>query len=448
MLKHDAAERVIVGLGATGLSVARYLHGLGLPFRVVDRSPAPSGIDELRRLDDSLELHSGELSEAQLAGADQLIVSPGVDPRQAPLQAARARGAELLGDIELFYRAATAPIVAITGTNGKSTVTSLVAAMASADGRRVRSGGNLGTPALDLLDDTADLYVLEVSSFQLQTVIAFRAQVAAFLNLCPDHLDRYDSVADYRAAKLRVHRGAGTVVCNADDPATWPLPDSAARQWRFTGGVPRADEFGVVEYAGARYLARGRERLLAVTELGLLGRHNELNALAALAIGHALGLRHESMLQVLRGFRGLPHRCELVADQDGLRFVNDSKATNVGAAVAAIQGCATRGRIVLIAGGIAKEPDFTPLREALAGRGRLALLLGTAAQSMAEQLEGAVAVERVPDMEAAVRRARQLGEPGDLVLLSPACASFDQFRDFAARGDAFRRAVLGEADSD
>lgn len=445
-MMQDAAAKIshiVVGLGRTGLSCARFLARRGVPFAVVDSREHPPALASFRSEFPDVELRTGTLDAAFLAGARELLVSPGLDPHLSAFAAARAAGAAVIGDIELFHREARAPIVAITGTNGKSTVTTLVGMMAHAAGLRCGCGGNLGTPALELLDPAAALYVLELSSFQLETVIDFAADVATILNFAPDHLDRYPDLDAYHRAKLRVYDGARHVVFNRDDPRTFAPASCTATRSSFGLGSAHAPDYGLVESSGQPWLARGSEPLLAVSELGLRGRHNVGNALAALALADAAGIPRAAQLAVLREYRGLPHRCQHVRHFEGIDYFDDSKGTNVAAAVAALRGLAAdcAGRIVLIAGGVAKENEFTALAAELARVGRAVVLIGEAAVRMQDALGDVLPVRRAAGMDAAVSVARSLAQTGDIVLLSPACASFDMFRDFEERGDAFARAV-------
>jgi UDP-N-acetylmuramoylalanine--D-glutamate ligase len=434
---------LIAGLGATGLSVARHLAACGEIFAVVDSRPAPPGLAALRAQYPEVPVFLGPLDAELLARATRIIASPGLALSEPALAAAAGAGVEILGDIELFARAARAPVVAITGSNGKSTVTELVGAMAAAAGRRVAVGGNLGTPALDLLGDEVELYVLELSSFQLETTASLAAEVATVLNLSPDHLDRHGDLAAYRRAKRRIYRGARQLVVNRDDPATEALTAPGVRHWSFGLSAPAGPtEFGLVARADGAWLARGDRPLLAVSELRVAGRHNVANALAALALGTAAGLAEAAMCAALRAFRGLPHRCQVVLERDGITWIDDSKATNVGAAIAALAGL-DRGtaNLVLIAGGQGKGQDFAELAAALPGRVRLAILIGAAAAAIEAAIAGRVPVARADSMVAAVARARAAARPGDLVLLAPACASFDMFTGYADRGECFVRAA-------
>ncbi len=437
---------LVVGLGKSGLSAARYLAARGAEVSVTDTRPAPPGLETLRAELPAVPVHAGGFDADAFARAETLVVSPGVSVQEPLIAEARARGAEVLGDIELFARENTAPVVAITGSNGKSTVTTLVARMAERSGLVTGLGGNIGTPALELLaGEPKELQVLELSSFQLETTDSLRPVAAALLNLSADHLDRYAGLADYTAAKIRIYHGAETLVVNRDDPRVLATLDAVTHGQaviRFGLGEPEDNGFGLREVGGEPWLCRGPENLLPAAELKIPGRHNLANALAALALGYAAGLKLPAMLAALREFPGLPHRTQWVAERAGVTFVNDSKATNVGAALAAIEGLPA-ARIVLIAGGQGKGQDFSPLREAVRRRCRAVLLIGEDAPKLAAALDGATVIETLPDLEAAVRRGAELAEAGDAVLLSPACASFDQFAGFAERGERFAAAVEG-----
>ncbi len=435
---------LVVGLGKSGLSAARYLAARGAEVSVTDTRVHPPGLDALRTELPAVPVFAGGFDPDAFARAETLVVSPGVSVQEPPIAEARARGAEVLGDIELFARENTAPVVAITGSNGKSTVTTLVAAMAERSGLVTGLGGNIGTPALELLEGAPkELQVLELSSFQLETTDSLRPVAAALLNLSEDHMDRYAGLADYTAAKTRIYHGAETLVVNRDDPrvvATLSLVQAGQAVIRFGLGAPEGNDFGLCEQAGETWLCRGRETLLPASALKIPGRHNLANALAALALGYAAGLKLPAMLEALRAFAGLPHRTQWVAEKGGVTYINDSKATNVGAALAAIEGIGT-GRLVLIAGGQGKGQDFAPLREAVARRCRAVLLIGEDAPALAAALGDAAPVERLADLDSAVARAAELAAPGDVVLLSPACASFDQFSGYAERGERFIAAV-------
>jgi UDP-N-acetylmuramoylalanine--D-glutamate ligase len=363
-----------------------------------------------------------------------LVVSPGVAVRQDAIQRAAQQGKTVLGDIELFALLVEQPVVAITGSNGKSTVTTLVGEMLRCDQRKVAVGGNLGTAALDLLEQEAELYVLELSSYQLETTTSLRPKVAALLNLCEDHLDRYPSYRDYVEAKQRVFNNAEICVSNLDDALT--RHDS--RDTCFSLDPHSDAAFRLLE-DGALWLAHGKEAWLPVDRLGISGRHNWANALAAMAIAYHLGVSRAAIVLALQEFRGIPHRSQWVAEIDGVEWINDSKATNVGAAQASIEG---RDRpVILIAGGQSKGADMSVMCDSIRQKVKHVLLLGEDAARLQQAWEGASDIEFVDSMRAAVQRARQLAEHGDCVLLAPACASFDMYARFEARGDDFMQCV-------
>jgi UDP-N-acetylmuramoylalanine--D-glutamate ligase len=346
----------------------------------------------------------------------------------------------VIGDIELFARAAVAPVIAVTVSNGKSTVTTWVGEMARAAGRITRVGGNLGTPALDILqDEEPDLYVLELSSFQLETTWSLAPAAAAVLNLSPDHLDRYSGVAEYAAAKQRIFRHAAVQVVNADDRLASALVDPRRPVRRFTLAKPGDDEYGVAEHAGAEWLTRGGQPVVPVNALRVSGRHNVANALAALALGDAAGLPEAALVRALQNFQGLPHRMQWVAELNGVSWYNDSKGTNPGATCAAASGL--QQPLVLLAGGDAKGADFSPLRDVLAGKARAVILFGRDAPLIESVLDGVVPVHHATSLQEAVRLASRTAQPGDAVLLSPACASFDMFSGYEQRGRVFMDAV-------
>lgn len=444
LAQHRAASsehRVVVGLGATGLSCARHFYRLGLPFTVVDTRAQPPGLAELRREMPHIQVFTGEYPEELVASAMELVVSPGIAMSAPIVMQAIAAGVEVIGDIDLFMREAAAPVVGITGSNAKSTVTELLGQMARDAKIHVGVGGNLGTPALDLLAPKCDLYVLELSSFQLERAQRLNLAVATVLNISADHLDRHGSLPDYRLAKHRIFQGCKKVVVNADDPMTIPLASPAVDvvSWRMAEPQPRG--FGLRRQAGAEYLCHGFETLLPVTELGLPGRHNVANALAALALGHSAGLPMAAMQDTLRAFKGLPHRCELIGEIDGVRYVNDSKGTNIGATEAALRGLGGERDILLIAGGQGKGADFSQLQQAVARHCKLLILLGEDAPLLQQALSSSVPVIVVSSLEEAVNLAAKQAQPGDAVLLSPACASFDMFSGYVQRGEAFCAAV-------
>jgi UDP-N-acetylmuramoylalanine--D-glutamate ligase len=435
--------RIVVGLGKSGMSLVRFLARRGLAFAVVDTRANPPELATLREQLPQVEVRCGELDVDFLCRASELLISPGLAIATPALQEAARRGVKLSGDIDLFARYAKAPIVAITGSNAKSTVTTLVGEMAAAAGKKVAVGGNLGTPALDLLDDEVELYVLELSSFQLETTDQLNAEVATCLNISEDHMDRYASLAAYHLAKHRIFRGARQVVVNRDDALSRPLVADDLPCWSFGLGKPDFKRFGLLEEGGEKCLAYQFDALLPVRELKIRGAHNQANALAALALGHAAGLPMAPMLEALKRFAGLPHRCQWVGERNGVAYYDDSKATNVGAALAAIEGLGAdlAGKLVLLAGGDGKGADFSALARPVAQYCRAVLLLGRDAERLAAALGEGVPLIRVSSLEQAVQRAAELARPGDAVLLSPACASLDMFKNFEERGRLFAQAV-------
>ncbi|MBV8062773.1 MAG: UDP-N-acetylmuramoyl-L-alanine--D-glutamate ligase [Nevskia sp.] len=451
---------LVVGLGKSGAATARYLAGAGAALALTDSRPAPGGLDEARAAAPGGEFHLGRFDApqpwSQYACA---VVSPGVSLDEPFIAALRRAGVEILGDIELFARAAAAPVIGITGSNGKSTVTTLVGEMAAAAGLRAGVGGNLGTPALDLLDARAQLYVLELSSFQLETTESLKLAAATILNVSPDHLDRHGSVERYTAAKARIYAHAQTAVVNRDDRATHSGAHLARRIVSFGLEPPPPGHYGLVQHEGRTWLAAPRpgaelavgsraqgvssqfpaSPLLPLDALRIQGLHNAANALAALALADAAAIPREASLRALTGFNGLPHRCEWVAQSGGVTWINDSKGTNVGASLAALQGFS--GPLLWLGGGQGKGQDFTALRVPLQQKARAAIVFGEDAARIERDLGGVLPVKRVPDLAAAVAEARKLAQPGDRVLLSPACASLDQFKNYEDRGRQFAALV-------
>ena len=436
------ADNLVFGLGITGMSVARYLKRNGIDALFVDSRSEPPGLDELHELLPDADVILGENATVQLSNINRIIASPGVADSEPMLIVARKAGIDVVSDIELFAQDAEAPIVAVTGSNGKSTVTTLLALMCDAAGMTALAGANLGEPALDLLlQDKPDLYVLELSSFQLQRTETLPAKVAVLLNVSADHLDWHESEKNYRNAKYRIFRNAAAAVISRNDPDIAKHVSKGTRIVSFGLDVPEDEHYGLREEEGGEFLARGEQLLLATSELALVGRHNQLNALAALAAGELMGLELPAMLQVLAEFPGLPHRMQLVARKQGVDFINDSKATNVGAAVAAVESI--DGIIVLIAGGESKGGDFDDLSNAVSDRLRAAVLIGSDADRIADALADKAPVVFANDIDDAVVQAAGYAESGDTVLLAPGCASFDQFPNYMARGDAFAAAVQG-----
>ncbi|RKT43471.1 UDP-N-acetylmuramoyl-L-alanine--D-glutamate ligase [Thiocapsa rosea] len=442
----DTAKTLVVGLGKTGLSCARYLRSQGIATAVTDSRENPPGLQQLRDEMPEVAVFVGGFAPEAFSAAARLVVSPGVPVSDPLIRDASARGVEVVGDVELFARAAQAPICAITGSNGKSTVTTLVGQMAAAAGQRVCVGGNLGEPALDLLDASTQRYVLELSSFQLETTFSLHADVAVVLNVSADHMDRYPDLDAYAQTKGRIYRGARVAVVNRDDPIVVAMPRDAALKIGFTLGEPTDSDFGLRIHDGARWLCRGTQPLMPASEVRIAGLHNLANALAALALASGCGLPMEQSCAVLRRFSGLPHRSELVAERDGVLWYDDSKGTNPGATVAALEGLippGSTGRAVLIAGGEGKGADFSPLRSAVKRTTRAVVLIGRDAGLIAQALDGEVPLLEAANMQDAVARAAEIARPGDTVLLSPACASFDMFESYEHRGRVFAEAVRG-----
>lgn len=421
---------VIIGLGLTGLSCVEFFISRGVIPRVVDTRINPPGLE---KVPESVECCTGGLNERWLIEADLIVASPGIALAHPALSAAVAAGVEIVGDIELFCREADAPIVAITGSNGKSTVTTLVGEMARAAGISVGVGGNIGLPALMLLDQQHQLFVLELSSFQLETTSSLHAAAATILNVTEDHMDRYPfGLPQYRTAKLRIYENARACVVNADDALTMPIRGADERCVSF--GVDVGD-YHLNYQQGETWLRVCGEKILNVKEMKLAGRHNYTNALAALALADAVGLPRSSSLSALTHFTGLAHRFQLVLEHNGVRWINDSKATNVGSTEAALNGLHVDGTLHLLLGGDGKSADFSPLAAWLSGENiRLYCFGRDKAQLAALRPDAALQTET---MEQAMKIIAERVKPGDMVLLSPACASLDQFKNFEQRGDRF-----------
>jgi UDP-N-acetylmuramoylalanine--D-glutamate ligase len=436
-----ANRTLIVGLGTTGLAVARYLAARHEAALVIDSRAAPPGLRELRESHPETAVVLESLDAHWLEGIDRVVLSPGLGVDIPLIAAARARGIPVWSEVELFARAALAPVIAVTGSNGKSTVVTLTAEILAAQGFRAPRGGNLGPPALELLSEgRADAYVLEISSFQMETTASLRPLSAAVLNVSADHLDRHGSLERYAELKEAVLAQAATAVVNWDDPRVRAMGARHGNTIPFSVREPLERGYSVVNRHGARWLAKDREPLMPAAELALHGPLGEANSLAALALCAALDGELEPALRVLQTFPGLPHRCRKVSERRGVAYVNDSKGTNVGATVAALQGIA--GPVVLIAGGVGKGASFEPLTELPSGRLRAAVLIGQAAAELEATLSGTCPAYRARTMAEAVERAADIALPGDTVLLSPACASQDMFADYRERGDVFTRAVL------
>ncbi|MEZ5566275.1 MAG: UDP-N-acetylmuramoyl-L-alanine--D-glutamate ligase [Gammaproteobacteria bacterium] len=435
---------LVLGMGGTGVSCARFLASRGQRAIFADTRRVPPGQAAIRAAMPDATLVSGEALAAVPADVVRILVSPGVDLKSAVLNDARQRGVPVLSDIDLFAAEATAPITAITGSNGKSTVTAMVGAMlanSTADQNLdVAVGGNLGTPALELLSPTVSHYVLELSSFQLERSAPVPVAASVVLNVTPDHLDVHGDMAHYQAAKARIYARCGVAIVNRDEPELAELVPVGTPVIGFGLEVPAPGDFGVITHDDSPWLAHGAEPLMPVAALSVTGRHNVSNAMAALALASVSVTDVRSLLPGLRGFKALPHRMALVARRGGVTFVDDSKATNVGAAVASIGS--VDGPLVLIAGGDAKGASFETIAAALNGRECAAILLGRDRDLLAAALDPICPVHRVADMPSAVHLAAQLARPGWTVLLAPACSSLDMYTDYSARGRAFSDAVL------
>ncbi len=438
-----AGKRVLVlGLGDTGLSAVKWVEKEGGIVRAADTRDAPP-----RKKDFAGELHTGKFKASLLKEIDLVCISPGLSLQEELVQAARARNIPIAGDIELFawnVRArAGEKVLAVTGTNGKSTVTALTGHLLRSAGVDCEVAGNIGPPALNALIKRGAkrpaVWVLELSSYQLETTWSLEPDAAAMLNLSEDHFDRYAGLAEYAEAKARVFMGKGAQVLNRCDSASMALALPARTQVTFGLDAPdMPEDFGIAD----GQLMRGKERILAVADLPLSGAHNASNALAACALACQAGVPLGALAEGLRGFHGLPHRMQRVALRGGVEWLDDSKGTNVGATLAALKGVARR--TVLILGGEGKGQNFAPLAPVIRDRARHVLLIGRDAPLIRMAIEDAgVPIESCASLEAAVERAARVAKMGDAVLLSPACASFDMFRDYKHRGEAFAAAVKG-----
>jgi len=457
-LDPQSAKVLVVGLGSTGISVAHYLQNMGFKFAIIDSRDKPPLIDEFIQIMPDTPVFTGGFDDAAFKVATHLVVSPGLSLNEKPIMKAIANGSKIVSDIDLFACSVAAPIIAITGSNGKSTVTTMLGDMAKAAGKRVAVGGNLGIPALDLIEQHADLYVLELSSFQLERTAVLNAAAATVLNVSADHLDRHADMAEYAREKQRIFNGNGVMVINADDPIVSAMQDAERRSYTFSikkeADFYLADRDGVddcmdvggraTQGAVAEYLMRNETVLMPLAALPLEGRHNAANALAALALGTAVGLDEQAMCMALRKFKGLEHRMQRVAEIRGVTWVNDSKATNIGACVAALEGYARK--VILIAGGDAKGADMNELTPAIREKAKSVVLMGKDAPLIEQALkDSSVPVYAAENMVQAVQIAAGIAKSGDSVLLSPACASLDQYKNYQDRGNKFTKAVLALA---
>lgn len=431
---------LVIGLGATGLSCVRYLLSKNHDVMVVDSRENPPKLTEFKKDFPSIEIHLGKFSEDVFTKAGTLIVSPGVSLDEPCIQHAIQNHIPVIGDVEIFARDARAPIIAITGSNGKSTLTTLMGELIVDAGLKAVVCGNIGLPVLDALaQPTPDYYVVELSSFQLDTTYSLKAKIAVVINVSPDHMDRYATLDDYRASKQRVYRHCEYAIVNADEPDIWKNLSFQKAPIEFTLQNPTQTQWGVRD----GFLAHGENKLIAIADLLLQQRHNNQNFLAALAMGDILQLSMNSMLKTLQRFAGLVHRCQLVKKIDGVSWYNDSKATNVGAAIAAIESMAQSmsGKLILLAGGDSKGVSLLPLQEPVKKYVSHVILFGRDADLLDEALRDYTQISRVATLRDGVQSAKKIAQSGDVVLLAPACASLDQYENYAARGRDFVNSV-------
>jgi UDP-N-acetylmuramoylalanine--D-glutamate ligase len=429
---------LVVGLGKTGFSIASFLADRQIPFYLTDSRRSPPLYEMFQAEFPSVECFLGGFEPEVFDGASHIVISPGVSLKEPVMLHAASKGVPIIGDLDLFAVEANAPVVAITGANGKSTVTTLVGLFAEQAGVKVCVGGNLGTPMLDLLDDAAELYVLELSSFQLETSHILTPNAATVLNISPDHMDRYSDIAEYANAKRKVFNGSGTMVINHDDSLVREMCEVGRHAVNFSIDGNNA-EYRLDKIDGVEWLVANNEPLMPIKEVLLQGRHNLANVLAALALSDAVDLPKKSFIPVLREFCGLDHRCQLVGKLSDVAWVNDSKATNVGACIAALNGL--DDPVVLIAGGDGKGADFSPLRDVVSRKVKAAVLMGRDADLIKQAIGDLVETCKVGNMREAVSKASQYAVAGDVVILAPACASLDQYKDYQQRGQMFAEEV-------
>jgi len=449
MTRHKNRSVLVLGLGETGLSMVRWLSAQSARLRVADSRSAPPGLAQAAMYVAAEQIFCGNFNDALFDGIELIAISPGVPLRDPAVERAIARGIEVVGDIELFAQSLPIDnrprILAITGSNGKTTVTSMVEHLCKTAGKDAVAAGNISPAILDVVLERGanqpEVWVLELSSFQLETTSSLNADAATVLNISEDHLDRYADMAEYSAAKARIFAGCGIQVLNREDARCMSMARAKCKTITYGLNEPgSANDFGIERAAGEIWLMQGKQRLLKASELQIAGLHNVANALAALALSRAINFPMPVLLDALRSFKGLPHRVERVAEITGITYYDDSKGTNVGATVAALQGLGCKA--VLIAGGEGKGQDFAPLNPAVARHARAVVLIGRDAPLIAAALYGCgVKVVRAEDMGDAVQQASQLAHSGDAVLLSPACASFDMFRNYEHRAEVFVAAV-------
>lgn len=440
MLIQRGGLKVVAGLGISGVSAVNFLHEKGYRVAVTDSRAVPPGHNQIPA---DVQTSFGQFDQDLLLQAEEIIISPGLDPKQPEIQAAIDQGIPVVSEIQILRRMTDKPIVAITGSNAKSTVTTLIGLMAANAGVKVAVGGNLGRPALDLTNDDPNLYILELSSFQLETTSHLNAEVAVVLNISEDHLDRHGDMFGYHTAKHRIFQGVKKVVYNRDDSLTRPLVPDATPMQSFGLNAPDMNQFGVLrDLDGTIWLARGRERLLKSTGMYMQGLHNIANALACLALGEAILLPLDVMLETLKTFKGLEHRCEFVKEVQGVRYYNDSKGTNIGATLAALDGLGAAiesqgAKVAIILGGQGKGQDFKALRDSLFQYAKTAVLIGEDSLLIEEAIKDTTNILHAQSLKEAVMLCQQHTQSNDVVLLSPACASFDMFSGYPERGRQF-----------
>ena len=433
-------RRVILGLGKTGYSCVKFLSDQNIPVTVCDTREAPPFLEQCKKEYPNVTVELGELDAEYLASFTHIIISPGLALNHPAIEFAKNKGVEIIGDVDLFVQNNQAKLVAITGSNAKSTVTSLVGHLLESIDLKVKIGGNLGEPMLELLDDQTQIYVLELSSFQLETTHQLNADVATVLNVSEDHMDRYASFSQYYMAKHRVFNGCKSIVVNRDDAMTQPLVSDNYPKITFAKGSPDINQYGLIELDSLVYLAKGFNPIVAVSDLGLMGRHNYCNYLASLAICESLGYEPKQFVDALKSFKGLAHRCEKIKTINDVVFINDSKATNVGATFAAIDGLSDQP-IHLVLGGVGKGADFSDLKPAIKNQVTSVSLIGECADELFELLKEECVIQKHDSLSDSVNWLFERANKNDVVMLSPACASFDMFENFEKRGEAFVKIV-------
>jgi UDP-N-acetylmuramoylalanine--D-glutamate ligase len=435
---------LVIGLGKTGISCIEYLVDKGENVAVADTRTNPSNLKDIKEKYPCVNISTGAIPDELIKRANTIIVSPGISFNESFIQKAINLKKEIIGDVELFVRSARAPIIAVTGTNGKTTVTTLIGEIAEKSGLKVLVGGNIGTPALDLLEQPKpDLYVLELSSFQLQTTLSMCFDVSILLNITEDHIDHHGSINSYRNAKFKIFKNCKTAVINeALLSEIFPCNNydiNVEKIFNFSLNKPStSNDFGIVESNGNKLLANGDEILMPVSDLKIVGIHNQENVLSVLAACKAFGLKTENITSVLKEFKGIKHRCQLIREKNSIKWYNDSKATNVGATVASVTGLGSKNKnIILIAGGVGKNADFTKLREPIKNHVKTVILFGRDVKIISNAIKNTANIICCENLQKTIEIAENLSEKGDIILFAPACASFDMFKNYEHRGDEF-----------